>query len=250
MMNARMVALGITAGVLGVFVAGTAALGGPQANSSSAVGAESGERTVEDGGTGPYKAVAVSNSSISTHTIYRPKDLSAFGDREKLPILAWGNGGCANSNSAHQNYLSEIASHGYLIVAIGPMQAGGGARWDPALAGLLQAHLAGAPVPSGGTLLDAINWATAQNTNPQSPYYRKIDTSKVAVSAIVRRTAGTGSFSRSARQDNAGRGQRDIEFPWARSRVHRQPPRWSQHPVVHQLEHPQAEAARCAPAAI
>ena len=182
MMNSRMVALGITAGVLGMFVAGTAALGGPQADSSSALGTESGERTVEDGGTGAYKAVAVSNSSIATHTIYRPKDLSAFGDREKLPILAWGNGGCANSNSAHQNYLSEIASHGYLIVAIGPMQTGGarGGRGGPAGPAAGGAD-AGAPVPSGGTLLDAINWATAQNTNPQSPYYRKIDTSKVAV---------------------------------------------------------------------
>ena len=125
MANARMVALGM-AGMLGFFVASTAALG-VQAGGSSAVGTESGERTVEDGGAGPYKAIAVSNSSISTHTIYRPKDLSAFGDKEKLPILAWGNGGCANSNAGHQNYLSEIASHGYLIVAIGPMQAGGGA---------------------------------------------------------------------------------------------------------------------------
>jgi hypothetical protein len=186
MVNARTVALGITASVLGILVAGIAALGGPQASSSSAVGTESGERTVEDGGTGPYKAIAVSNSSISTHTIYRPKELSAFGDKEKLPILAWGNGGCANSNSAHQNYLSEIASHGYLILAIGPMQAGGG-RGGPgagapaAGAPAAAAPAASAPVPSGGTLLDAINWATAQNTNPQSPYYRKLDTSKVAV---------------------------------------------------------------------
>jgi hypothetical protein len=178
-----MVALGITAGVLGVFVAGTAALGGPQANSSAAAGAEAGERTVEDGGTGAYKAVAVSNSSIATHTIYRPKDLSAFGDREKLPILAWGNGGCSNSNAAHQNYLSEIASHGYFIVAIGPMQAGGGrgARGGPGAGGADAGAAPAAPVPSGGTLLEAINWATAQNTNSQSPYYRKLDTSKVAV---------------------------------------------------------------------
>jgi hypothetical protein len=182
MANTRMVALGITAGVLGIFVAGTAALGGPQAGGSSEVGTESGERTVEDGGTGPYKAIAISNSSIATHTIYRPKDLSAFGDREKLPILAWGNGGCANSNSAHQNYLSEIASHGYLIVAIGPMQAGGGrgGRGGPAAGAPADAAPAAAPVPSGGTLLQAINWATAQNTNPQSPYYRKLDPSKVA----------------------------------------------------------------------
>jgi len=198
MANTKMVALGITAGVLAIFVAGTAALGGPQAGGSSAVGTESGERTVEDGGTGPYKAIAISNSGIATHTIYRPKDLSVFGDREKLPILAWGNGGCSNSNAAHQNYLSEIASHGYLIVAIGPMQAGGGRGARGAGAGAPAggpapgaaapgaaapggAPAAGAAVPTGGTLLEAINWATAQNTNSQSPYYRKLDTSKVAV---------------------------------------------------------------------
>ena len=179
MMNPKMVVLGVTASVLGILMAGTAALGvgGAQAGRSSAAGTESGERTIEDGGTGPYKAIALSNSSISTHTIYRPKDLSAFGDREKLPILAWGNGGCANSNAAHQNYLSEIASHGYLIVAIGPLQAPGAGRGGPGAGGAA----GGAPVPSGGTLLDAVNWATAQSANPQSPYYRKIDTSKAAV---------------------------------------------------------------------
>jgi hypothetical protein len=187
MVNPRMFALGIAASVLGLSMAGTAALGGAQAG-SSAVGTESGERTVEDGGTGSYKAIAVSNSSISTHTIYRPKDLSAFGDRAKLPILAWGNGGCANSNAAHQNYLSEIASHGYLVVAIGPMQAGGGrgARGGAAGGGGAAAPDAGAapagpPLPTGGTLLEAINWASAQNANPQSPYYRKLDASKIAV---------------------------------------------------------------------
>src|SRR6185503_7239256 len=137
----------------GIFMAGTVARGTAQTGSPAAIGTESGERTVEDGGTGPYKAIAVSNSSISTHTIYRPKDLGAFGDKEKLPILAWGNGGCANSNATHQNYLSEIASHGYFIVAIGPLQAAGAPRG------------AGAGGPSGGTLLQAMDWATAQNAN-------------------------------------------------------------------------------------
>jgi len=168
MVNSRMVALGITASALAIFVAGTAVRGAAQTGSPAAVGTESGERTIEDGGTGPYKAIAVSNSGISTHTIYRPKDLAAFGDKEKLPILAWGNGGCANSNAGHQNYLSEIASHGYLIVAIGPLQAAGAPR-------------GAAGGPSGGTLLNAMDWATAQNANAQSPYYRKLDTSKIAV---------------------------------------------------------------------
>jgi len=140
-----------------------------------AVGEENGERTVEDGGTGPYKAIMVGDSSIPTHTIYRPKDLSAFGNNVKLPILAWGNGGCANSSGGHQNYLSEIASHGFIIVAIGPLPAPGGGRGGAPGGG------AAAGGPTGGTLLEAINWAVAQNADSASRYKGKLDVSKIAV---------------------------------------------------------------------
>jgi hypothetical protein len=36
-------------------------------------------RTIEDGGTGPYKAIMLSEATLPTHTVFRPKDLSAFG---------------------------------------------------------------------------------------------------------------------------------------------------------------------------
>jgi hypothetical protein len=195
--------------------------------------------TVEDGGTGPYKAVMVSDSSITTHTIFRPKDLSAFSEKNKLPIFAWGNGGCANSNAANQNYLSEIASHGFLVIAIGPYQpagqrgrggdarggmpggaagAGRGGEAGDAMRGAadrggMGGRGAGAPgaVPAAGArgdanavgrgaaggrggagggmgsgtqssqLLDAINWAIAQNNDKASIYYNKINISKVGV---------------------------------------------------------------------
>ena len=140
-----------------------------------AVGEETGERTVEDGGTGPYKAIMVGDSSIPTHTIYRPKDLSAFGNNVKLPILAWGNGGCANSSGGHQNYLSEIASHGFIIVAIGPLPAPGGGR-----GGAPGGGAAAGGGPTGGTLLNAINWAVAQNGDSASRYKGKLDVSKIA----------------------------------------------------------------------
>jgi hypothetical protein len=132
---------------------------------------ETGSRTVEDGGTGPYKALMAADSSLATHTIFRPKDLSVFGQKEKLPIIAWGNGACANSPWEHVNFLSEVASRGFLVIAIGPMPAEG--------------RRGGA----GGTtksslMLDAINWAMAQNTNPASQYYSKIDPTKIAVAGM------------------------------------------------------------------
>ncbi len=126
-------------------------------------------RVVEDGGTGLYSAIMYTDSTLLTHTIFRPKDLSVFGHKTKLPIIAWGNGACANSPWEHINFLSEVASHGFLVIAIGPMpkegERGGGRS-------------------TSSQLIDAINWAIAQNSNKASVFYNKIDVSKIAVSGM------------------------------------------------------------------
>lgn len=126
-------------------------------------------RTVEDGGTGSYSAIMSTDNSLPTHTIFRPKDLSAFGKQNKLPIIAWGNGACANSPWEHVNFLSEVASHGFLVIAIGPMpqegEKGGGKS-------------------TSSQMTDAINWAIAQNSDKNSPLFNKIDVSKIAVSGM------------------------------------------------------------------
>ena len=84
-------------------------------------------RVIEDGGTGPFKAIMTQDASLSTHTIIRPEDMSKFGKGNLIPVLLWGNGGCAKSCSGHVNFLSEVASQGFFIVAIGPMPAAGAA---------------------------------------------------------------------------------------------------------------------------
>lgn len=126
-------------------------------------------RVVEDGGTGAYKAIMSTDSSLQTHTIFRPEELSVFGENNKLPVIAWGNGACANSPWEHINFLSEVASHGFLVIAIGPMpeegERGGGRS-------------------SATQLLDAVDWAIAQNREPSSPLYNKIDITKIAVSGM------------------------------------------------------------------
>jgi len=86
-----------------------------------------------------------------------------------LPIIAWGNGACANSPWEHVNFLSEVSSYGFLVVAIGPMPLEGEKG-------------SGRSVSS--QLTDAINWAIAQNADEKSPYYNKIDVSKVSVSGM------------------------------------------------------------------
>lgn len=126
-------------------------------------------RVVEDGGTGAYSAIMYTDNSLVTHTIFRPKNLNVFGDKNKLQIIAWGNGACANSPWEHINFLSEVASHGFLAIAIGPMpqegQRGGGRS-------------------TSSQLLDAIDWALAQNSDKTSALYNKIDVSKIAVSGM------------------------------------------------------------------
>lgn len=128
-------------------------------------------KTIEDGGTGPYKAVATGEATLPGHMVYRPADLNAASANGKLPVVLFGNGGCANSSAGHQNYLSEIASHGYIVLAIGPFpeeqqQPGPGAGRQPT---------------SSKQLLEALDWITARNSDNTSIFFGKVNTSKVAV---------------------------------------------------------------------
>ncbi|WP_202928013.1 poly(ethylene terephthalate) hydrolase family protein [Cyclobacterium salsum] len=130
---------------------------------------ESAFRVVEDGGTGPFSAIMEKDPSLLTHTVFRPQDLSEFGDKEKLPIIAWGNGACANSPWEHVNFLSEVASHGFLVIALGPMPKEGEK---------------GTGKSTSAQMIAAIDWAIASNENEDSPLYKKVDTSKIAVSGM------------------------------------------------------------------
>jgi len=126
-------------------------------------------RVIEDGGTGKFPAVMYTDSTLKTHTIFTPQDLDLFGKDFKLPIIAWGNGACANSPWEHVNFLSEVASHGFLVIAIGPMPKEGER---------------GSGRSTSSQMTDAINWAIAQNSDVNSKFYQKLDISKIAVSGM------------------------------------------------------------------
>jgi dienelactone hydrolase len=126
-------------------------------------------RVVEDGGTGPFKSIMVSEPSLPTHTVFKPSDLDAATKKGKLPIIVWGNGACANSPWEHVNFLSEVASYGFMVIAIGPMPQEGERTRDRS---------------TSSQLTDAINWAIAQNDDKTSPYFNKLDVKKIAVSGM------------------------------------------------------------------
>ncbi len=123
--------------------------------------------TIEDGGTGAYSAIATEDSGLPGITIFRPRDLSPFGENEKLPVLLWGNGACANSAFEHKNFLNEIASNGYIVLAIGLLDKID--QRDETRAGTRSSQL-----------LAALDWIEVQNENPETEYSGKINISQVA----------------------------------------------------------------------
>ncbi|MBN2167535.1 MAG: hypothetical protein JW717_14765 [Marinilabiliaceae bacterium] len=124
---------------------------------------------IEDGGTGKYTAIMQSDSDLPTHTIFRPENISVFNKNNPLPIIVWGNGACANSPWEHVNFLSEVASHGFLVIAIGIMP---------------KESIKENEKSTSLQLTDAIDWAIAQNSNKKSPYYNKIDVANIAVNGM------------------------------------------------------------------
>ena len=80
-------------------------------------------QVIEGGGTGDYKSVAVGDESLPTHMIYRPKDLKRYvAENGKIPVLLYANGACVNNILEMSRLLTEVASYGYICIAIGPYQ--------------------------------------------------------------------------------------------------------------------------------
>jgi dienelactone hydrolase len=117
--------------------------------------------------TGPYKVVMEVDESLPLHTIYRPADLSVFPAKDKLPIVVMSGPGCDFDGDNYRPFWTEIASYGYLVIAVG------------------------LPVPEGlraamffnkyEDVLDGIDWAFAINKRKVSKYYGKIDTLNVVL---------------------------------------------------------------------
>jgi hypothetical protein len=133
-------------------------------------------------GTGDFPATREEPQSLPTHTVYRPADLSKA---PTLPILLWSNGGCRNTSVEFTRFLGEIASHGYLVVAVG--------RSDiPFMLvnynGGLGVTGSNAPIKTTAPLqindptymIRGLDWAIAENSRPGSALFGKLDTAKVA----------------------------------------------------------------------
>jgi len=131
-------------------------------------------------GTGRFPAMKEEVPSLPRHVVYRPKALDGLG-RQKLGVVAWGNGGCSDDGASSRFHLLEIASHGYLVIASGRILSGPGAPprepRPPAQAGAIPP-----PRTQASDLTEAADWALAENQRRGSPYFGRIDPSLVAYS--------------------------------------------------------------------
>jgi len=139
-------------------------------------------------GSGAYRAIMEVDPGLATHTLYHPADLAVAGT---LPIVAWGNGACWNVGNAFRWFLSDIASYGYLVIAVGPLSqdplpmrmATPMAPLPASNAASVAAGAAKLPPPAthSSQLIDAINWAVAENDRPGSRFFHRLDTHAIAV---------------------------------------------------------------------
>ena len=127
-------------------------------------------RLVEEGGTGPYKAIMKAEPTLGAHTVFVPQDLSKFDQKHPLPVLVWGNGACNNSPFEHYKFLNEIASYGFMVVATGyiPMT-------DDPYKG---------PMSTTQQQIESMDWVERQNADPASPYYQKLDVKNIAAAGM------------------------------------------------------------------
>jgi dienelactone hydrolase len=114
---------------------------------------------------GPYEVTAEPAYGASGLRTFRPASLDRFPKRDTLPVVVWGNGGCAVDNPRYAGFLTTIASHGFLVITTTGAPPAGSPRRQA----------------TADDLKAAIDWAEKENARAGSPLNGKIDTQHVAV---------------------------------------------------------------------
>ena len=158
------------------FTGGALAADAPAPSESAASTAEriSRWRAELPQGKGPDRVVRLVEPDLPEHTVYRPADMGRAGN---LPVVAFANGACRNTSTEYAAFLSELASHGYLIIAVGrddqPFDLGPNAPKTSPDGRPLQ-------VIDEKVLNAAVDWAVARNVDSSSTYYRKLRADRIA----------------------------------------------------------------------
>ena len=128
-------------------------------------------KLIDDGGSGPYKAIAVTEKTLPDFVVYRPNNIKKTTTIEgKIPIIVWANGGCMDSSIHHERLLTEVASHGYMVIAIGKLQLSVEER--------VHKHT------PDDEMLKALNWIANEAKKSGNEYFNNVDLEKIAVAGM------------------------------------------------------------------
>ena len=105
---------------------------------------------------GPYQVTSEPAFGSPGFNIYRPAALDAFPRKDTLPVMVFGNGGCAIDSTHFSGFLTTIASHGVLVVGTVPREGAAGRQ------------------ETGDDMRAAIDWAGKENVRTGSPLNNKI----------------------------------------------------------------------------
>jgi hypothetical protein len=139
-------------------------------------------------GTGPYPAQYFTDASLPSKTIYAPKVPPPAN--VKMPVIAWGEGGCFQTGTFYAPFLLELASHGYVILANGVP----GTRPPKTIGDLMKLQSSNQTKVSD--LLNSISWALAG----KGAKYGNLDTTKIATAG--QSCGGTEALSAAYHNDN------------------------------------------------
>ncbi|KAK4169643.1 Alpha/Beta hydrolase protein, partial [Cladorrhinum sp. PSN259] len=109
----------------------------------------------QTGGSGPYLANYTTDPTLSAHTIYLPNIIPAG---LKLPVMVFGNGGCRADGTSFLSILTEISSHGIMVIA--------------------SSSPAGTGTTTSKMLKDAIDWVVKSAGTGK---YAAVDATRIAV---------------------------------------------------------------------
>src|SRR6185295_1585783 len=111
---------------------------------------------------GAYEVTSEPAFGSPGHVVVRPANLDAFPKKDTLPVIAWGNGGCAIDSRAFMGFMQTVASHGFVVIGT--------------------AAIEGAPrrQANENDLRAALDWADKENKRDGSPLKGKLATAKMA----------------------------------------------------------------------
>ena len=111
---------------------------------------------------GKYAVTSEAAFGVPGLKVFHPTDLKNFPKRDTMPVVLWGNGGCAIDSTRYSAFLSTIASHGFLVISTVPKE--GDARRQA----------------NADDMRAMIDWVEKENARADSPLKGKITTRKIA----------------------------------------------------------------------